>query len=115
MERLSEAENYLKVWQEKLNLADWQLSVKLVDFNRTDFEQTGDLEVDKDNKSAVILISKKDTGKDLNEVVLHELVHLILWDLDCQIEGLTPDKSAYLETLEATVEKLTKIIKTVNT
>lgn len=111
MDRLVKSEKHLAFWQKKLNLTDWKLSVKLTDFNRKDYEQTGDIRVDLPNKSAVILISNKDTGKDLNGVVLHELVHLLLWDLDHKLEGFTSNRTEYLGTLEETVEKLTKIIK----
>jgi predicted SprT family Zn-dependent metalloprotease len=104
-------ENYLGHWQKVLNLNDWNLRVELTDFNRKDYEQTGDIRVDLKNKKAVVLIANKETGKDIDEVILHELIHLLLWNLDHQLGGLTLNKDDYLGTLEETVGKLTKIIK----
>lgn len=114
MDRLSEAEKFLKFYQKKLNLTDWKLFVKLTVFNRTDYEQTGDIEVDLNNKSAVLLISEKDTGKNLNETVLHELVHLLLWELDQFAEENVQDKKQYLSLLEKTVDQITKSILNTN-
>lgn len=110
MDRLDLAQKHLSYWREKLGLAGWKLSVKLSDFNRTDYEQTGDIEVDLENKSAILLISKKDTGKDLNEVVLHELMHLMLWELDQFAEQNAQDKKRYFTLLEKTVGDVTKSI-----
>lgn len=103
-------EKYLEQWQKILNLNDWDLKVELTDFNRTDYEQTGDIRVDLENKKATVLIANKETGKDIDEVVLHELVHLLLWDLDHYLESSAPNKSAHLKTLEQTVSSLTHII-----
>lgn len=104
-------ENYLVHWQKVLNLNDWDLKIELTDFNRTDYEQTGDIRVDLQNKKATVLIANKETGKDIDEVILHELVHLLLWDLDHGLESIATNNIKYLEALEQTVEKLTKIIK----
>lgn len=103
-------QKYLKHWQSKLNLDDWDLSIKLTDFNRTDFIQTGDVKVDTKNKKAVVLIANDETGKDVNKVILHELVHLLLWDLDHYAEKHVPDKKEYLTLLEKTVGDITERI-----
>ena len=101
---------YLNHWQEELNLSDWDLSIRLTDFTRTDYEQTGDIEVDLENKKAVVLIANKETGKAVNRVILHELVHLLLWDLDHYAENQVADKTEYLTLLEKTVEDITERI-----
>lgn len=106
--------NYLAHWQKVLNLNDWDLTVELTDFDRQDYEQTGDIQVDLKHKKAVVLIANKETCKDIEEVILHELIHLLLWNLDHKFEGLISDKMEYLKTLEETVEKFTKIIKADN-
>lgn len=68
--------NYLVHWQKVLNLNEWDLMVEFTDFDRKDYEQSGDIQVDSKNKKATVLIANKETGKNIDEVILHELVHL---------------------------------------
>ena len=111
MERIELLQNYLKSWQKRLNLQKWNLSIKLVKFNRTDFNQSGDIKVDLKDKNATILIAKDKTGKD-NAVILHELIHLMLWEFDHFIEEKVPNnkKDEYFDLLEKTVADLTEAI-----
>ena len=106
---LKEAEESLKFWQDELKLSDWDLSIELTDFNRTDYIQTGDFRVEKGNK-AVILISKTPTDKEIHQVVLHEIIHILLWELDsyCEQKIGIENKKEYLTLLEATVDTLVK-------
>ena len=112
MENIDQLNKYLKHWQEVLNLSDWQLEIRFSDFARTDYHQTGDVEVDLENKKGVVLISKKDNGKDLNKVILHELIHLLLWPYDQYSEKQIPadNKNKYFDLLESTINSLTDII-----
>lgn len=110
MKRIDKLKKHLKHWQIFLNLQSWDLDIKEVDFKRKDYPQSGDIKVDLRNKSAIVLVSKKETKKD-NAIILHELVHLLLWDLDQFAENNIPDKSkdSYFGKLEKTVEDLTQI------
>ncbi|MEK7142953.1 MAG: hypothetical protein AAB785_01955 [Patescibacteria group bacterium] len=110
MNRIDKLNQILKYWQQFLNLQQWNLKIKLVDFKRKDYPQTGDIKVDLRNKSATILVSEKETGKD-NATILHELIHLILWEFDHLIEESLPKnkKDGYFELLEKTVADLTRI------
>ena len=105
--RLKEAQNSLEFWQNKLNMGDWSLSVKLVDFDRADYIQTGDFKVGPE-REAVILISKTPTDKDIYGVILHELVHVLLWKMDDFSERYIGPKhrNRYMELLEETVDDL---------
>lgn len=109
MDRKEEAEKNLKYWQSKLNLFDWNLAIKMKKFTRTDYVQTGDFKVVGD-KRAIIYISEKPTDKDIRKVVLHELIHVLLWKLDnyCENQISAENKSEYLGLLEETVDTLTK-------
>ena len=112
MKRTELLNKYLKYWQRFLNLQQWDLKIKLVDFKRTDYPQSGDIEVDLKNKSANILITQEATGKD-NAIILHELIHLLLWKYDqhCAREIPTGEKkNRYFDLLEATVVNLTNIL-----
>lgn len=112
MKRIKRLNQYLKHWQKVLNLQDWDLELKLIEFKRADgYPQSGDIKVDSKNKKAIVLITKEETGKD-SAVILHELIHLILWDFDHLIEEDLPKnkKDQYFNLLEKTVADLTKIL-----
>jgi hypothetical protein len=111
MNRIEKLNKYLKCWQAFLNLQKWDLGIKLTEFKRKDYNQSGDIEVDQDDKKATVLVTKEDTGKD-SAIVLHELVHLLLWEFDQYSEKLIPKnkKDQYFDLLEKTVSDLTKII-----
>lgn len=103
----------IKKWQRKLGLSNWKIGFELVDqFKRKDnYPQTGDIKVDGKNKSATILILHM--AKNQEEIIIHELVHLLLWDWDHQVEKLCKDHQEcdkHLEILETTVAKLTNIL-----
>lgn len=106
--RLEEAQNSLKFWQEKLHMDDWNLEVELTDFNRADYIQTGDFRVESE-KTAKILISRTETDKDIHKVVLHELIHVLFWNIDsfCEDKIGESNRDEYLGLLEETVGDLT--------
>ena len=64
MTRLEKLNKYLRHWQRVLNLQQWDLKIKFVNFNRKDYVQSGDIDVDVKNKSATILITKERNNKD---------------------------------------------------
>ena len=77
----------------------------------TDYPQSGDIEVDSEKKTAILLITEEQTGKD-NAVILHELIHLILWEYDNFLEENLPEskKGKYFDLLEKTVADLTNVL-----
>lgn len=103
----------IKNWQDKLGLQEWKIDFELVDkFARKDnYPQTGDIKVNLQKKQATILILK--TAPKTEEIVAHELVHLLLWEWDHSIEKLARNKQAqekHMEFLENTTWKLTRIL-----
>lgn len=110
MDRIEKLNQQLRHWQKVLKLEGWDLKIKLTEFNRTDYDQTGDIEVDSENKSAVVLIIEEETGKD-SAIILHELIHLLLWDYDqyCGKNITAKNKDKYFDLLERTVADLTTI------
>lgn len=106
-DRLRESQEALQYWKEKLNLIDWDLSIELIDFNRSDYIQTGDFKM-KSSKKAVVLISRTPTEKDIHKVVLHEIVHILLWKFDsyCEKKISPENRKEYLNLLEETVDVL---------
>ena len=101
----------LRYWQIFLNLQSWELKIRLVDFTRTDWPQSGDIEVDTKKKKATVLLTKNDTGKD-KAIILHELLHLVLWQYDHFVEDFIPkeQKKEYFTLLEKVVADLQIVI-----
>lgn len=87
------------------------LNVRFVDFNRKDYQQSGDIEVNLKHKKATILFSNNPQKGD-EYIVVHELVHLLLWEYDHFCENLIPKnkKDQYFDLLEETATKITKIL-----
>ena len=110
MKRIDKLNQNLRYWQVLLNLQSWKLDIKLVEFDRPDWPQSGDIEVDLNNKKATILLSKAETGKD-SAIILHELVHLIFWEYDRFCAENIPEnkKKEYFDHLEKTIAVLSNI------
>lgn len=77
----------LKLWQKRLLLNDWNLSIKVVEFKRKDYRQSGDIKVFPRKMKAVVLLTNN-PFRDEESVLVHELVHLVLWDYDIFCEKL---------------------------
>ena len=107
-------------WCKKLRLVpDWDIRLEFVE--DPNWRKTGDFKVDCDDKKAILLINGINPRQEiLEEVIVHELMHLKLYPLDQVTESLiisqfeedTPAcRFAYTQfftALEQTVEELTK-------
>jgi predicted metal-dependent hydrolase len=110
---------YLSKWQSILRLRDWDIRVKVV---KTAWRKSGDIKIDLDDRKAVLLVHASPKCENLEELVIHELLHLKLYGLDQMIEELLSavygdkEKDAkrefaatqFMKLLESTVEDLTK-------
>jgi len=113
-----ELEKLLAKWQEKLKMDGWSIDLKIVDFERKDFRQSGDFKADPEEKRATILMTWNPWRGDEEYTLLHELIHVLLWDMDSHAEKLifsnkNYDKEEYgwyLEKVEQTVHTLTFIL-----
>lgn len=106
-------------WQDILRLRDWDIQVRIVE---TEWRKSGDIKMDMDDKKAVMLINSNPKSTNLEELVVHELLHLKIWGMDQMLEGLIisvfgaddndPRKEfamcQFFTLLESTVEDLTK-------
>lgn len=111
--------NLLAKWQDILRLRDWDIKLELVD---SKWRKSGDIKIDAADKKAIMLINKSPKSENLEELVVHELLHLKLWGIDQMIEMLInlvygeSEQDAkrqfayaqFMELLESTVEDLTK-------
>lgn len=77
-------EELIKKWQDTLRLRDWDIKLKIVE---TEWRKSGDIKIDLDDKKAVMLINNNPKSTNLEELVVHELLHLKLWGMDQMIEG----------------------------
>jgi hypothetical protein len=113
-------EEYLNKWQSVLRLRDWDIAIKIVE---TKWRKSGDIKIDLEDKKAVLLINKNPkTCENIEELVIHELLHLKLYGMDQMIENLLKAVfgkngndakrgfayTQFMELLESTVEDLTK-------
>jgi len=107
-------------WIDILRLKNnWDIKLEFV--NDPIFQKTGDFKVDCDDRKAILMLNVLNPKQEnLEEVIVHELLHLKLYPLDQLTEGLIDchyqkDSPAYdaiytqfMIMLEQTVEELTK-------
>jgi len=74
-----EARAVLARWQPILRLADWDIDLRLVTGS---WRKSGDVKVDLDDRKAVLLVNTEPRSENLEETIVHELVHLRLYALD---------------------------------
>ena len=113
----------LNKWQKILRLSDWDIKLVLV---TKDWRKSGDIKIDRDNQMAALMIHESVPEKQLEELIVHELLHLRLYGMDQLIEGniniifgsddSDPKREFAMNTffveLESTVENLTKALLT---
>lgn len=98
---------------------NWDIKLELV--NDDNFKKTGDFKIDPDDKKAILMINARNPrNENVEEVIIHELLHLKLYPLDQLTETLidshyqvnTNEYNAiynqFMTMLEVTVEELTK-------
>ena len=111
-------EKYLHKWQDILRLRDWDIVVKIV---KKKWRKSGDIKIDMEDKKAVLLVNSKPKCDNLEELIVHELLHVKLYGMDQMIEdllfiiyGREDSKkrdfayTQFMLLLESTVEDLTK-------
>lgn len=112
----------LNKWQKKLNLGDWKIDIKIADFLRADYRQSGDFKANRKRKQASIILTvdpflrnQPTIARQEEQTILHELIHILIWDFDSFTEKailkncqeFTGDHDKYLEKLEKIVDSLT--------
>jgi len=116
---LAELGELLEKWQEKLEMKDWNLTVKIVEFRRKNgYRQSGDFIADIEKKEAQILMTNDPWRGDEEYTLVHEMVHVLFYDYDKYSEDLILSKfekfgdehGKYMDKLEETVHKITRII-----
>ena len=119
-------EKYLRKWQERLRLKDWDIKLQLIN---QEWNKTGDIKIDMTDKKAIVMINNYNPKENnLEPVIIHELLHLKLWGMDQMIEQLMylvfgKDENdpkfdfaytQFMNILEYTVEDLSKSFLTLD-
>ena len=116
-----QARDILARWQPILRLADWDIDLRLV---TTPWRKSGDIKVDLDDRKAVLLLNAEPRSENLEETIVHELIHLRLYAMDQMLVNLLDavfgadaddPKREFAETqfmtlLESTTEDLAKAL-----
>ena len=104
-------------WQKRLQMTDWNIDLQIVDFKRTDYRQSGDFIANPKKKTASILMTWNPFRGDEEYTLVHELIHVLLYDYDKSCENeLIKNKASkakqdlYLEKLENLAHHLTRIL-----
>ncbi len=114
-----EVAEHLNKWQNILRLRDWDIMIKIV---KSKWRKSGDTKIDLEDKKAVLLLNYTPKCENLEELIIHELLHLKLYGMDQMIEDLlsivygkkekNPKREVaitqFMILLESTVEDLTK-------
>jgi len=120
MKTREEIQILFEKWTRKLRLVPaWDIRLEWVE--DPNWRKTGDFKIDCDDKKAIILLNGANPKQEnMEEVLVHELMHLKLYPLDQVTEALitssfeegTPGYNfayyGFFTTLEQTVEELTK-------
>lgn len=77
-------DEYLAKWQPLLSLSDWDIRSIVV--QKQDWRKSGDVKIDESNRMAAVMIKSDLDPAYLEQVVVHELLHIKLWGLDQMIE-----------------------------
>lgn len=115
----AQIEKTLRTWQEILGLTEWTLRAEVV---TGPWPKSGDLRHDLPNRLAVVLVHESVPPEHLDEVVVHELVHLQLGGLDRMLEDLLASlygedeedprrrfaHAQFMDRLETTTQELTR-------
>ena len=79
-------QKYIDKWQKILRLMDCDIKFKYVE---TEWRKTGDIKIDMDDRNAILLLNKYNPKQsNLEELIIHELLHLKLFGMDQMIETL---------------------------
>lgn len=111
-------------WCKKLRISPWW-DVKLELVQNPEWRKTGDFKIDPTDRKAILMLNVANPKQEnMEEVIVHELMHMKLYPLDQVCESLITSNfeegskgyefayTQFFENLEVTVEELTKCFLT---
>jgi len=116
----AEIRRLFEKWTKKLRIVpEWDVLLEFVD--DPEWRKTGDFKIDCDDRKAILMLNRVSPKQEnLEEVIVHELMHLKMYPLDQVTESLilanfeddSPARrfayNQFFPALERTVEELTK-------
>ena len=107
-------------WCKKLRITpEWDVKLEMV--HDPEWRKTGDFKIDPDDRKAILLLNAANPKQEnMEEVIVHELMHIKMYPLDQVCESLITSTfeenskasnfayTQFFENLEITVEELTK-------
>lgn len=116
----TEIRRLFEKWTQKLRIVpEWDVLLEFVD--DPEWRKTGDFKIDCDDRKAILMLNRTNPKQEnLEEVIVHELMHLKMYPLDQVTESLilanfedgSPAQrfayNQFFPALERTVEELTK-------
>ena len=107
-------------WCKKLRITpQWDVKLELV--QDSEWKKTGDFKIDSSDRKAILMLNVANPKQEnLEEVIVHELMHIKMYPLDQVCESLIVNNfeegtngynfsyHQFFENLEVTVEELTK-------
>ncbi|MFO7810918.1 MAG: hypothetical protein R6V47_06065 [Candidatus Delongbacteria bacterium] len=118
------AEGTMRKWKKLLRLDHYDIKLEFV---QREWRKSGDIKIDDCNHQAVLMLNTFNPSvKNSEEVIIHELLHLRLWELDQLTESLInnlygEDESdprreviytEFMKKLESTTQEITKALVT---
>ncbi len=123
MDLISEADISLLLvkWKPLLSLSDWDIRPVVVN---QEWRKSGDVKIDSSNRMAALMVRQDIDSSHLEEIIVHELLHIKLWGLDQMIEeslnALFDESDSegkryyaqgqFMEELETTTQDLTRAL-----
>jgi len=83
--REEDIQNTVGHWQDILRLRDWDIRSLVVE---KPWRKSGDVKIDMANRMATVMGNQELDPAHIEEVVIHELLHIKLYGLDQMIEHL---------------------------
>lgn len=119
MDKLKTKDLFDKYTKKLRIVPEWDIRLEFVEDE--DWKKTGDFKIDPTDKKAILMLNASNPkDENIEETIVHELMHIKMYPLDqvCESmiinmfeEGSTEQNFAYqtfFETLEVTVEELAK-------
>ncbi len=115
-----EIERLFDKWCKKLRITpQWDVKLELV--QDPSWKKTGDFKIDPSDRKAILMLNAENPKQEnMEEVIVHELMHIKIYPLDQVCESLIVNNfeegtngynfayQQFFENLEVTVEELTK-------
>jgi len=101
----AEIEKQVKQWQERLDIGDWSISIKLVDGTDVADDAYSTVHINNNQQEATITLAEgRSDGQQIVSIV-HELVHVVLYPMWLLVKG-SDNAQAYARAEEKAVRRL---------